>query len=423
MRFIVEEGDRVYPIDDAWCGWGVLSSRRPWGRVLAVSGPESEVRLHGESEIRLSASRPWRNAAQFRAAADALLAGGGLHPQGRPMPALVSGSPRPGAPDAVRWAMTSLLPSLWNALMARFGPEPQMQWGVGVLRGLLPTAPAFPWNEVRWLVPPTDAIVADPFIVRDAGDTWLFYERMVLKGGVGELWAGRLDADSTELREPRLVLKQPWHLSFPNVFRHDGAWYMLPEQAASGDTTLYRSDDFPGGWQPCAQLLSDFRGIDPVVLWRDGRWWLFVTRDGGGPCSDNNLHVFWSESLEGPYQPHPANPVRSGLFGSRMAGPIHEHEGRLIRPAQDGRTGYGAGLVLFEIVKLDSESYVERQISAWDPDPTGPYPKGFHTIHASDGLVVIDGRRIRPDSNDLRWVAAALTCPLIAPFEQLTHAL
>jgi hypothetical protein len=230
--------------------------------------------------------------------------------------------------------------------------------------------------------------------VKAADRTWLFYEQFMFDENLGTLWvapfnveAGTLDGAGVE------VLRTPFHLSFPNVFCHDDQWYMLPEQARSGVTALYRAKSFPYQWEKHRDLLESFPGIDPILYRRDGRWWLFVTH-GSPPCNENNLYVFSAPSLDAEFLPHPMNPVSTGLHGARMAGQLIERDGKLFRLGQDGRESYGGGLVLFELEELTEKTYHERHVRTFLPNPKGPYPSGFHSYVECNGTVIVDGQRL-----------------------------
>jgi hypothetical protein len=355
-----------------------------------------QVHLLAEAELRLNPARPWKNRAVLMRGAVALIQQGALSRPGR----AIAGAERLrgvsiAARGMVRWFWQVFLPSLGTVA---FNRRHRRQWSIGLLRASEVTLPeqGFPWERVRWIEPPDDGIIADPFLVRgEDGTDWLFYERMLFSEARGTLWAARLDPSSLTCHDATEVLMTQVHLSFPNVFRHQGAWYMLPEQARSGATLLYRSAGLPGGWAPYRTLLDGFPGIDPVLYFHADAWWLFVTH-GKQPCNENNLHLFYADSLEDEFKPHPMNPVVTGLKGSRMAGRILQQFDRLVRPGQDGRRAYGGGVVLFEILQLDKTTYRERELVCWGPEADGPYAAGFHTFVESDGWLVIDGQRLLP---------------------------
>ena len=46
-----------------------------------------------------------------------------------------------------------------------------------------------------------------------------------------------------------IVLDEPFHLSYPQVFQWQGAWYMTVESAGARRVSLYRATDFPLRWE------------------------------------------------------------------------------------------------------------------------------------------------------------------------------
>src|SRR5262249_40425816 len=142
--------------------------------------------------------------------------------------------------------------------------------------------------------------------------------------------------------------------------------YLLPEQAESGQTVLYRGElcaTVAGlRFVEYAVLLRGFAGIDPVLHQQNGHWYLFVS-DGEFGHHDNNLHLRISDSLQGPYTEHPASPVRLGLRGSRMAGQIIRRGEQLFRPAQDCFRRYGERIRIYRINELTPTTYSETEVS------------------------------------------------------------
>ena len=72
----------------------------------------------------------------------------------------------------------------------------------------------------RWRPLPTDPDVyhADPFLFEEAGRSWLFAEAYPYATGKGVIVCAPLSAEG-EAGPFRTVLEQPWHLSYPHVFR------------------------------------------------------------------------------------------------------------------------------------------------------------------------------------------------------------
>ncbi|MFS8046083.1 hypothetical protein [Rhizobium sp. BR 314] len=242
-----------------------------------------------------------------------------------------------------------------------------------------------------WSVLPDagDHFYADPFAFRWHDRYFLFVEDYPHATRKAVISVVAFDSDGKP-QEPRCVLEEPYHLSYPQVFEHDGAIWMLPEASASEKLTLYRSVDFPDRWLPEAVLIHG-EISDATLLEHGGRLWLFATsRDGYGSTSDT-LVVFHAERLAGPWKPHPLNPV---LIDRRMARPggafIRDESNRIFLPVQDGTLGYGGGLGLSELLELDEQTIRLTAPRPIDALGDWPYPK-IHTLNRSSRLEVIDG--------------------------------
>ena len=230
---------------------------------------------------------------------------------------------------------------------------------------------------------------ADPFAFHRQGQPFLFVEDYVHAARKAVISVVPFDGDG-RAQAPRVVLEEPHHLSYPQVFERDGAVWMLPEASAGGKLTLYRATDFPDRWRAEAVLVEG-EISDATLLDQGGALWLFATsRDGFGSTSDT-LVVFEAPRLTGPWRPHPLNPI---LIDRRRARPggafVHAGEGRILLPVQDGTLGYGGGLGLSELLALDGETVrlaPPRPILA---DGDWPYPR-IHTLNRSGPLEVIDG--------------------------------
>lgn len=83
---------------------------------------------------------------------------------------------------------------------------------------------------------------------------------------------------------------------------------------------------------------------------------------------------------------------------ARGAGELLEHEGRLLRPAQDCAGAYGRALVFNEITALDEHHYAER---LYRRVATAPGSKlfGVHTYNRAGDWEAVDGRVFRARSD------------------------
>lgn len=246
------------------------------------------------------------------------------------------------------------------------------------------------------IVPPRDRIWADPHVFFRDGIWHVFIEEMLFAENKGFISVLQID-EQGRWNQPVKVLERDYHLSYPQVFEHRGAIYMLPESSANRTIELYRCVEFPHRWTLEQVLRGDIEAVDSSLLYRDGRWWLFSSVKQHPAASENNeLHIFSSdELLGGHWQPHPGNPVISDVTRARPAGRIIEHRGQLLRPSQNCAGIYGYGLNLNEIVRLDETGYEERLVSKTTADcHVGMI--ATHTLARDGRLTVVDAcQRIR----------------------------
>jgi hypothetical protein len=137
-------------------------------------------------------------------------------------------------------------------------------------------------------------------------------------------------------------------------------------------------------------LLEDVELYDATLLQLHEKWWMFSAVGLPGGSSQDELAIFYSDSLFGPWREHPLNPVKSDCRSARPAGRIILGNSKLLRPAQDCENGYGSGLVWLEIEELTTNSFKERQIAHWPG--VAAKAQGLHTFNADSGIFVIDTR-------------------------------
>ena len=215
----------------------------------------------------------------------------------------------------------------------------------------------------------------------------------------------------------RTVLDRGTHLSYPFVFRDPDTadWLMLPEMAAERRVTLFRAWSFPDDWQEDTVLLDDVAAYDPTIVERDGTFWLFYASGSRGSALDDELHLAFATTLRGPYTPHPSNPVKSDVMGSRPAGRLFDWNGKLIRPAQDSSGEYGYAVVFHEVTALTPTSFAETPLARLVPD-WAPKIRGTHSWDVLDDIVVTDAKRVLPKHSSSRLTSARLA-------EQADHPL
>ena len=74
---------------------------------------------------------------------------------------------------------------------------------------------------------------------------------------------------------------------------------------------------------------------------------------------------------------------------ARPAGLMWHEDGVLMRPAQDCRTGYGAGLAICRVDRLDEGGYRQNVVRRVGPPP-GVGAAGLHTFNRAEGWEAVD---------------------------------
>jgi hypothetical protein len=224
-------------------------------------------------------------------------------------------------------------------------------------------------------------------LIEHAGSAFVLFEDYDYEMRYGTIRGAEVRHDCT-LGSPFTCLDIGSHLSFPDVFHHEGDLFMIPESVSDGTVTLYRARRFPDEWVPEKVL---FRGnAADTASWRESdRFYFFTTLHDRDDRGIKTL-LFVADSLTGEWRLHSANPVSSDARHARGAGAIFRRHGRLFRPSQNCGPAYGHGLNLEEIVTLSEDRYEERTWCAVDPSAL-PFPAvGVHTYNRCGALEAID---------------------------------
>ena len=230
---------------------------------------------------------------------------------------------------------------------------------------------------------------ADPFVFRKDERTWLFLEEFPYAVGKALISVVELGPDGP-LGTPRPIIERSYHLSYPFVFERDGEIWMLPETSAAHRVELLRATKFPDAWETAAILIESKDVADATIVEHDNRLWLFGSQSENDESSWDALHIWHAATLTGDWQPHERNPVLIDAGSARPAGAFFRRNGELWRPAQDCTRGYGSGLTLARITKLNEQRFSQEVQTVLYPDAAWP-GIGLHTLNWSAGFEVVDG--------------------------------
>jgi len=239
--------------------------------------------------------------------------------------------------------------------------------------------------------------VADPFMLKVDQSWFMFFEVLNQFHGKGEI-AVATSRDALDWTYRRIVLAEPFHMSYPHVFEWDGKFFMLPETGRDQSVRLYKAHNFPFDWRLESILLEGQRYADSSIFRFEDRWWLFT--DTGVSGKSPLLRLFFATDLYGPWTEHPESPLANGdLRISRPGGRVIIIKGVPYRFAQSIEPVYGTELRAFEIIELDTVRYRESPVGegpllgpgsdAWNRH--GMHHIDLHPVEGGSWLACVDG--------------------------------
>ena len=275
------------------------------------------------------------------------------------------------------------------------------QWSIGIYRGSSPFQYDSFWNRFNPILTADDVtdipakFVADPFLVKE-GDTWfLFFEVYNLDTKQGDLSV----ASSRNLitwKYEGVILDEAFHLSYPYVFKAEGAYYLIPESYEDNSVRLYKAESFPTKWTYVDTLVEGRDYVDNSIVFYEDMWWLFSS-----VTTNDTLYLHYAESLTGPWQEHPASPVVSDdVHKARPSGRMMVVDGRLYRFTMDVSPAVGTHEVwAYEITELSTTAYAEEKafdVPVLVADGSGWNEKAMHQLDPvqvgeDDWVASVDG--------------------------------
>jgi hypothetical protein len=196
--------------------------------------------------------------------------------------------------------------------------------------------------------------VADPFMVRENSTWYMFFEVTNAKNYEGDIGLATSD-DALNWNYRQIVLDEPFHLSYPYVFKWNGEYYMIPESYQANSIRLYKAVNFPTDWKFIKTLLTGKDYLDSSIFHFDDRWWLFTTT----PTSDV-LYLFYANDLMGKWVEHPQSPIIIDDKNiARPGGRVLIINNEIVRFTQDDYPTYGNQVWAFKIIELTTSNYKE----------------------------------------------------------------
>lgn len=249
-----------------------------------------------------------------------------------------------------------------------------------------------PYDDTFWY--------ADPILVSHQGNEYLFMESFDMRTQLGSIACARFD-ETGSLSAPRVILQEPYHMSFPMVFSWNDGLYMIPETCGNRSLNLYRCEGDIEKWMlvksfPVAEELVDTVvtacGEDYVELIssavhethkRKFKWQKLRL------CKDGEDYRLEADTA--------FNACEDYHFGHRMAGSLVTEQSIPILPTQESTdVDYGVNLYLNDFSERDITSLpVLKKVTVDNillPDVAQKEQIGVHSYALSERLEVVDMR-------------------------------
>lgn len=238
-----------------------------------------------------------------------------------------------------------------------------------------------------------DRFFADPFILSvDEKEIRVLVEDFPYYDKRGVISLLTIDRKTYTLLKKKVVLKQPFHMSYPFILRKDnGDIWVAPEASQSGNLYYYLMNQRSAMLEN-QRLLINEPLLDSTIVEYNGQWWLFCTKRGD--ASNRDLFIYYSDAPEGPWVPHAKNPVISDMAMARPAGYLVKDGEVLYRVIQKCDCHYGEAINITKVMKLSTIEYEEvfvKELRAQKDE----YDHSFHTINGFGNITVVDGVRMQ----------------------------
>lgn len=257
----------------------------------------------------------------------------------------------------------------------------------------------------------TANFVADPFLFYEDGTWYMFFE--VMTSPYSQI-AYATSPDGLTWTYGAIVLSDAsFALSYPQVFKFDGNYYMIPSSDAP-DVIIYKATTFPTAWVLQERITGLTAGYDPSLFRFQDKWWLIT-------YANNNSYAYYcsqSSFLNCTWTAHSGNPiVNNDASASRGAGRPIVKDDYIIYFYQKGDVTYGEKVRAYKITDLTPTSFSQTELATspiLEPSSLESWRStGMHTVdiwpaeNGSGCLAVVDGHIL---SGSSVWSIAIYEC-------------
>ncbi len=225
---------------------------------------------------------------------------------------------------------------------------------------------------------------ADPFLLLHNDELYLFYE---LQRGFdhGEIYMMKT-TDLKHWSEPIVVLKEPFHLSFPFVFEYKGDVYMIPESEEANQVRLYKGNKDLTSFEFCRVLIEQEREegincnyVDSHLYRKNEKIYLFTSYMKNWEMKQE-IYVT-DDLLHGVFERHVCSPICTSHEFGRNGGSIINIKEKIFRVSQDCHKVYGENVSLHEITDINDTVYKEKLYKRNIYSHNKLFPDGGHHLN------------------------------------------
>lgn len=211
---------------------------------------------------------------------------------------------------------------------------------------------------------------ADPFVISHGDDDYIFAELMDYHVVWGQIAVAKIlkfnggggrdnnKINKIKIGDFKVIISEPFHMSFPNVFKYNGDYYMIPETHQPRQVRLYKCVDFPYKWELDKILLENINCVDHA-LYLDKNNLIMITYSKEGMNSAEIL--FFNIDMD-TKTARPLNNISGNFSRERPGGTVFKSGDKLYRAIQDCERCYGDFLKIYEIDEISDGVLNEKLV-------------------------------------------------------------
>ena len=238
-------------------------------------------------------------------------------------------------------------------------------------------------NRFHVIEPTLHTWYADPFPFIDGEKRYIFAElcddKNCERGTIGVM-----DLDKGESFTE--IINEPFHMSYPNVFKYADDFYMIPETGASKSLRLYKAKEFPYKWELASILKGNIEIVDTSLLYKDEKIYAI------GQLMNEQKNVMFELNLNN-YSVRECE-LEGDYLDKRPGGNFTVLEDGIYHALQECGNVYGEYLHICKLDSFDGKVLNEKEIKEFHVsdmilDSKRPYRR-VHTYNKVGNLEVYD---------------------------------